>query len=512
MHMLIVTENSHRRATIDQALVNMIVTDLQPVSIVEDKGFREFAKVLDPKYVPLSRRTIMREYLPHLYDIKQQELMGKLSNISWCSFTSDLWTSRATMGYLTVTCHFISQDWMFESAVLDTVHVPESHTIVNLAAELKSITEKWKITKKVHCGITDGASNITGAVKGNYWNHIVCFAHKLNLIVTCAIEAVQTVKQIMDIVKRNVTFFHKSTKASEKLRIIQTRLNLPEHKMVQHVETRWNSVLYMLERYLEQEEAVRTTLCLLDRNDLVIPAERNALIHEIIKILQPFEAVTTELSAEKNVSASKILPLARALQKLTATHAGGIGGMLSRELTAQMASRFGSGMEDKKVIAIATLLDPRFKKIPFHDRGAVERMTRQIITDAITLTSPPDEEATEQQTPNSSSASKNPVWEVFDQQAADAMTRRAPSITALTEVEQYFKLPIISRMEDPLQWWHKNAHIFPSLQNVARVYLSTVATSVPSERLFSKAGELISAKRNRIKPKHVNMFLFLNKC
>ena len=51
----------------------------------------------------------------------------------------------------------------------------------------------------------------------------------------------------------------------------------------------------------------------------------------------------------------------------------------------------------------------------------------------------------------------------------------------------------------------------PAIANVAKVYLSTVATSVPSERIFSKAGELISAKRKRVKPKNVNTLLFLNK-
>ena len=38
----------------------------------------------------------------------------------------------------------------------------------------------------------------------------------------------------------------------------------------------------------------------------------------------------------------------------------------------------------------------------------------------------------------------------------------------------------------------------------------SVGLSVPAGRLFSEAGELISARRNRLKPKHVNMFLFLN--
>ena len=100
----IVAENSVRRATLDKALLNMIVTDLQPVSVVEDKGFQNFVKVLDPKYSAPSRRTIMREHLPRLYESKKEELMGILANISWCSFTTDLWTSRTTMGFITLTC------------------------------------------------------------------------------------------------------------------------------------------------------------------------------------------------------------------------------------------------------------------------------------------------------------------------------------------------------------------------------------------------------------------------
>ena len=41
--------------------------------------------------------------------------------------------------------------------------------------------------------------------------------------------------------------------------------------------------------------------------------------------------------------------------------------------------------------------------------------------------------------------------------------------------------------------------------------MSITGTSVPAERVFSKAGELISQRRSVIKPKHVNMMLFLNK-
>ena len=45
---------------------------------------------------------------------------------------------------------------------------------------------------------------------------------------------------------------------------------------------------------------------------------------------------------------------------------------------------------------------------------------------------------------------------------------------------------------------------------IAIKYLGIPATSVASERLFSKAGELICKKRNRIKSKNVGKILFLN--
>lgn len=90
-----------------------------------------------------SRRSLSRTYLPDLYERKKKQLIETLTHptVTHCSVTSDLWTSRSTMGFLTVTCHYISADWTMESAVLSTVHVKETHTMENLAAELKMVTD-----------------------------------------------------------------------------------------------------------------------------------------------------------------------------------------------------------------------------------------------------------------------------------------------------------------------------------------------------------------------------------
>ena len=51
-------KNSKRRKVIDDALVNLVVKDLQPSTIVEDCAFRHFVQCLDPQYILPSHRTL----------------------------------------------------------------------------------------------------------------------------------------------------------------------------------------------------------------------------------------------------------------------------------------------------------------------------------------------------------------------------------------------------------------------------------------------------------------------
>ena len=49
------------------------------------------------------------------------------------------------------------------------------------------------------------------------------------------------------------------------------------------------------------------------------------------------------------------------------------------------------------------------------------------------------------------------------------------------------------------------------LSEVARSVLAVPATSVPSEKIFSKAGQIVSKRRASLKSNHVDMMIFLNK-
>ena len=57
---------------------------------------------------------------------------------------------------------------------------------------------------------------------------------------------------------------------------------------------------------------------------------------------------------------------------------------------------------------------------------------------------------------------------------------------------------------DTLEWWKHRVSTYPRLSALARKYLCCPATSLPSERLFSSAGNLINKKRSCLKPENVD--------
>mmetsp|Transcript_18751 Transcript_18751/g.26718 ORF Transcript_18751/g.26718 Transcript_18751/m.26718 type:complete len:396 (-) Transcript_18751:45-1232(-) len=62
---------------------------------------------------------------------------------------------------------------------------------------------------------------------------------------------------------------------------------------------------------------------------------------------------------------------------------------------------------------------------------------------------------------------------------------------------------------DPLKYWKKNAPHSPELAKLAQEYLSIPATSAPSERIWSRAARVITAKRSCIDPAVTSSIMFV---
>ena len=107
------------------------------------------------------------------------------------ALTTDIWTSRTTQAYVTLTAHYITEEWKIQSYVLCTCEMAERHTSINIATRIEEATEMWNIDDKhVSAVVTDNASNMSAAVVDILeWNHLPCFVHTLQLAVKKGLDA-----------------------------------------------------------------------------------------------------------------------------------------------------------------------------------------------------------------------------------------------------------------------------------------------------------------------------------
>lgn len=61
-------------------------------------------------------------------------------------------------------------------------------------------------------------------------------------------------------------------------------------------------------------------------------------------------------------------------------------------------------------------------------------------------------------------------------------------------LERYKAEPLIGIEDSPEEWWCTHEASHSELASLARKYLATPATSVPSERLFSLSGHVVQKK------------------
>ena len=158
--------DSDRHKLITQGIGMFIAKDMQPYSVVTDKGFRYIMKTVEPRYSIPSRTYFSRKVVPGLYAVSRGEVEGELRDADFLALSTDSWTSRATISYLTVTVHFIA-DWEMKCCVLQTRPVYESHTSQHLAEELLQAATEWKL-ERVNVTIpvaTDNATNIVNAIR-----------------------------------------------------------------------------------------------------------------------------------------------------------------------------------------------------------------------------------------------------------------------------------------------------------------------------------------------------------
>ncbi|XP_022826399.1 zinc finger BED domain-containing protein 1-like [Spodoptera litura] len=512
--------STEQKKKIDQDLLDLCIDSFHPFSIVEERSFIKFCRWI-PGYKLPTRKTLSNSLLDETYHRVENEIKSQVtSEVQSICLSTDLWTSRSTESYIAVTGHYLNDVFEFKTVLLGCCYFSGNHTSQNIASEIKDIVDRWGINGKVNFVVSDNGANVVKAVKEILGlKHFGCFAHTLNLIVQ---DGLKFCKDKIDKVRRIVTHYKKSTVSAERLAKYQLQQNIQPKHLIQDVDTRWNSTFYMLSRFVELKEAVRSTMALIDRDLPQLTAEDWSMFEELIVVLRPFEELTKSMSGEKYLTASSVIVMTRCLKEALNIAIN----KTQSETVSDIALLLNAGITDRlkyveksRTLSLCTFMDPRFKMQAFAEQNEAiqtKEYVKKLIADIISRDENVELPTEQNQESQPQSDDDLSPWTIFDKLLGQPMTQGTPLSRAIKEIDMYLSDDRLPRKNSaggwncPLEWWKNHRAVYP---NLAKLYIrqcNIVATSVPCERMFSKSGLIINQRRTRLTTKKVEKLMFLN--
>lgn len=174
--------------------------------------------------------------------------------------------------------------------------------------------------------------------------------------------------------------------------------------------------------------------------------------------------------------------------------------------------RLSPSVDTKSIPAVASALDPRSRGLAFLNDDQREDLRHEILCCCL-LAAPDalsdDESIDDEPVAIVEPPAKRPAndLDLFFGEADEVQVSTRAS--AEQEVATFFGEKPAPSTADPLAWWHTHASRFPLLSQVARQVLCVTATSVPSERVFSAAGHIVSKLRAALSAGNVDALIFL---
>ncbi|KAG0416688.1 hypothetical protein HPB47_006225 [Ixodes persulcatus] len=385
----------------------------------------------------------------------------------------DMINYYAMPDYVCVTVHVMDQDFMQHVYVLACREMPEDHTAENILRFLQAVIEEWDLPDSIPIFVvTDNARNFVSAVARSPWLGLQCFAHMLQLCINDAKKEVAIFSQVCAKARCIVRHYKRSARARGRLIEIQKDMHMNALEVVQDNPTRWNREYSMMERLVKLRAPISAEL---PESDFVenLSTKEWKLMAAVVKVLQPLQQATAELSADRYPTLSQVIPLLHCTHVVLQEHKTG----------GEEAAPFA--------YSLARSLATRFPNICYITQSE-KKWARALLTTTAEELAPAQQEhvpdSSSSAGPSPSATTSSTVWAVFISLSSSAHQETAHQ-PAAGLVTNYLSAPLLPRKGRPLEWWKtRGSHLYPGLVKVAQKYLAIPATQTKSERLFSTTG------------------------
>uniref|UniRef100_W5L2R2 Zinc finger BED-type containing 4-like 2 n=1 Tax=Astyanax mexicanus TaxID=7994 RepID=W5L2R2_ASTMX len=514
-----------RAGVFTDLILEMVFRDLQPLSVVEERGFRLLLSCLEPNY-PVPSPSLLGSLLWHRYHILKQCLQRHLQTglaprcLALCT---EHWRSVEGCGvdgsgqsYLTVSAHFVDSNWRLARCVLETRPIPEykrNNGLAKFADILKAVLSEFNLPE----------------------NYVFC-ALKL-----CVQEGlyVETVRQALADARGIVLHFQHDAKAAAALNQKAEAANKGAARLVLDDPSRWATAIDMCESLLELKWVVSSVL----EEQKAAPnlADHQwRLLHELVPVLRTVRIAASFLSEDINAAISALMPCLQGVSRLLGQNMA----ECSCPVVRGVMERIRTGMEkrwrlsDEEALlespaVLSSFLDPRFKEMRFlspHARSKLHDKVKELLS----VQAFNDDGTVDQEIDSGLEVGRGneaeggpavlglddplpiPTVASLDSPESCPSAEEGDSI----ELQQNENFAGVSSPEQvnenvlvglsPLHWWRNKEHRFPAVARLARKYLAIPATGIPADRAFAPRESAIAHRRAMMGPKHLDHVLFLH--
>ena len=532
-------KSSFKQSKITTTVTNMIKYDDQhPVqrefySLLLDviiDGFLsfEFANLPATKTLVnfLNKRVTVKHSTTYskLAEAKYKAMMVDMKNVitskieNSCAFTSDIWTSRVNDAYLSLTLHFIDSEFNLHRWTPycrdfgDERHTGEviGNHLQNMRTDLNILSENLNVY-----GVTDNAANIQLGVRNCRVKNLPCNNHTLQLAIADAFEACDGMQNMQNKCKDIATLTHKSSLVEKAMFKKCNKYDHKPNKIHQQNDTRWNSHFQNMKDTLHHQKCIDELARenKIDCNMVPTIKEWN-MIDGACEVLGKLSKTTKEWEKEKvptvNLVTKELYTINCELKAFIENKNNKMHGIVfAKELQKAISKRFPKYGLNKFENAVGNLLDPEIKGLHLREENIFDSTVQSLEKVAVDLKYVDDSSELDDKE-NSVDESKISPLEKLRQKYHNVSIK--PSKLAKSklqkEIDHYMSLPYCES-DNILKWWKTQSGSLLTLAKLARYYLCIPASSSKSERVFSCAGNVVTAKRSRLQASKVEMIVVL---
>ena len=513
-------------------VMGFVIGTVQPLSIVEDPDFINMINGFDKRYrVPCTKTLKNRIFTT--YEAGIDALKSQFMQIQYISLTLDAWSSPAHLPYLGVTAHWLTSKFEPQEILLSMEELPYPHSAFEIQNHLFDLLYEWEINSKIIAITTDNGSNVKKACDNvSFGKRIPCAAHTFQLSIG---KGLDKMKELIGKCKHLISFLS-ADKKKQQLKESQVYLYKQQEKqgtddllkekaeslicldVVKANNTRWNSTLYAFQRLVLLKPAIQMLKASLSSDsssyvrkegekleELCPTVYEWKVIKEAIELLDPFEEATCLLSGIKYPTIGFTYPSMYNLRDRLETDFDSLETDEAIECRNAILKDIRERWEFPEDLCLkGSFFDPRFKSLDFVPKETCDNIINQL----------KEEYEVFKQNDHYTHRLSDNYTDELTKMGKFWKKKNAKVIAPIRdEFQHYLNVPELPVLEEynPLSWWATNKNQYPILHQVAMKYLSIPATSVPSERLFSDAKNLVTPQRTRLDSSIINQLMFLKR-